>query len=143
MLFLAINIATCQSSYKPKKQVRGIVIPEDLYQFSKAENYYLVKYIEGVLDKKTNALMQLINFDCGGASFCYDLGGVILQTLDKIGEASMIRLTEKFDKKAKNKLKLFLLLGLEYSDVNSSKRKAPGKPNLSVEFPKLDKRLSQ
>jgi len=140
---MATNFAVAQSFGDPPKQVRGVIIPENLYQFAKEENHYLAKYIGGVLDKKQSALQDLIDFDCGGASFCYDLGGVILQTLDKVGELAMIKLAAKLDKKTKKKLELLLLFGLEYSDINSKKRKAPGKANLKVEFPKLHKSLNQ
>ncbi|OJJ23523.1 hypothetical protein BKI52_03935 [marine bacterium AO1-C] len=142
-LFLAFSFTHCQFVNKPQKQVEGIVIPDELFEFTKENNYYLVKYIEGILAEKPGALKNLVQFDCGGASFCYDLGGVILQTLDKIGEAKMIELSAKLNKKTKEKLELLLLFGLEYSDINSKKRKAPGKPNLALEFPKLHKSLKQ
>ncbi|HAS39398.1 MAG TPA: hypothetical protein DCS93_02925 [Microscillaceae bacterium] len=142
-LLLVFSFTCCQFISKPQKQVEGIIIPDEFFEFSKESNYYLVKYIKGVLAEKPQSLKNLIQFDCGGASFCYDLGGVALQTLDKIGEEKMVELLAKLDKKTKKRLELLLLYGLEYSDINSKKRKAPRKADLALEFPRLHKSLTQ
>ncbi len=131
---LLLLIISCNSSETHGIKINGAFT--ECQSFS--ENSKLINLIEKSLELDENAVLELTNFDCGGASHCYDLGSAITQIIYKVGEERFIALVSEFDRKQKSNLCGLIDVGLEYGfRLNIEKE------NLDFEnqFPKLYKVL--
>lgn len=122
-----------------KNEVNGIHINGAYTEFqSFSENNKLILLIEKTLNKDPKSLKELIEFDCGGASFCYDLGSVLTQIIYKIGEDDFIIMTNSLSERQKQTLCALIGVGLEYGfrvdSINENK-------TFEFQFPKLYKVL--
>lgn len=73
--------------------------------------HYLIKQ---TLGRNSNALSELINFNCGGGSGCYDLGYFITQIIYQMGEDEFIIMMSELNSTDKMKLRQLIQAGLEY-----------------------------
>jgi len=126
-------------SCKPS-EVNGIVIGETLkVNNTDYLNNNLAKLISNTLNKDEKSLVKIINFECGGASGCYDLGYVITQIIYKLGENEFISIIDNLDKKELIGIKELIEVGLEYGDNNYDGKIDNRK--FENEFPTLKKAL--
>ena len=128
-LLLILILFSCK-----QKTFEGIEIGSTLYSLqSVEENKKMITLISQTLNKNSDALIELINIDCGTSSGCYDLGFTITQLVYKINENEFFRMSEKLTKKQKEELYGYLSVGLKYYYEDK---------NIATEFPLLDKLLS-
>lgn len=73
--------------------------------------HYLIKQ---VLEKNSSALSELINFNCGGGSGCYDLGYFLTQIVYQMGEDEFVIMASELNSVDKRMLLDFIRAGLEY-----------------------------
>ena len=112
---LLISVNACSL----KISVQGIVICETLSKNqSYSKNIKLQGLIKRVLEKDSSALVELINFDCGGGAGCYDLGYIITQIIYQISEEDFIVMMSALSSVDKSRLQELILAGLEYGDNN-------------------------
>ena len=122
-----------------KNEVEGIKIGNTLIENQTySENQNLIKLIENVLLLDSNSLSALINFNCGEAAGCYDLGSVITQIIYKIGEERFMEMTNHLKESEKSLLKGFIEVGLEYGFPLDGKSKNERVEN---EFPIIYKNI--
>ena len=127
-ILICLAILGCKN-----KEVQGIIIGDTLLVLqSYSENKELCHLIERALNKDSEALVGLINFPCGGAAGCYDVGYIVSQLVYRIGEHEFIQMTSKLTKQQQIEIRNYIEVGLEY-----------GHNNLKIEheFPELDKIL--
>lgn len=120
-------------------EVKGIKIGHTLYeQQDFITNKKFCMLINQTLNQNSSALIALLNFPCGGAAGCYDLGSVISQIAYKIGEQDFFKMINIFSKKQKTEIRSFIEVGLKYGFRLNNNR--PNK-TLDEEFPLLSKAL--
>ncbi len=118
-------------------EVEGIEIGHNLYDTQGyTKNKKLAELIKLTINKDDTSLVQLIDYWCGGAAGCYDLGGVITQIIYKIGEDDFIIMVNKLSLDKKNNLKGLIDVGLEYCD--NSKYSKMNTTTIDKAFPKLN-----
>jgi hypothetical protein len=84
---LLIALFACNSN-----EFKGIRLGNAITtSLTKDENHRLINLINEVLNLQGESLPELINFDCGGASY-RDLGSVIAQIVNQTGEKNFIAL---------------------------------------------------
>lgn len=114
-LIFLIPFTSCK-----QKEVDGIIIGETLFVHQNyQENQQMIELIERVLQKESDALAELAEFQCGGGAGCYDLGYIMTQIIYRIGEEEFIQLTKSFDTKTRQNLFGLIGAGLEYFDHNN------------------------
>lgn len=119
-----------------KTEVEGIKIGHNLYDTQGyTYNRELVGLIKQALNKDEKSIIQLMEFSCGGAAGCYDLGYVLVQIVYKIGEEDFITMTNKLTLDQKRNLKGFIDVGLEYGDNRIFDK--TGSTTIDKVFPKL------
>jgi hypothetical protein len=117
-------------------EVEGIKIGHNLYDTQGfSQNKDLVALIKQTLKKNDKSLVQLIDYWCGGAAGCYDLGNVITQIIFKMGEDDFILMSNRLTLHQKNNLKALIDVGFEYGD--NSNYGIVNKTTLDMAFPKL------
>jgi hypothetical protein len=132
-----ILLYSCRQS-----NVDGIIIGSALIENQDySANKTLCDIIKRTLDKEQQGLIDLTEFWCGGASGCYDLGYVLTQIINKIGENEFIKMTKGLSKNKKNEIEGFIAAGLEYGD-NDYDGKADNKLIGQV-YPDLEKVLAE
>jgi hypothetical protein len=99
----------------------------------------MCQLISRSLHHDSQALAELVAFDCGGAAGCYDLGDVFIQILCRVGEPEFMRMTASFSPQQQQEVRSFLEVGLEYG--GSSVRKQLGN-SIHEQFPLLDRQLA-
>jgi len=111
LILILFIITSCR-----KEEVDGIKIGgTGLYNSSSfEENKKLCNLITGTIKKDNKSLSGLLNFNCGGASGCYDLGYIITQIIYKTGESDFLEIAKKLSQNDKNELNGFIQVGLEY-----------------------------
>ena len=124
---------------KTESEVDGIKISQNLYGMmnpvEESKYEYLIKSsLLGDLD----ALKNLIEFWCGGASRCYDHGEIIVKVADRIGEDKFIKILPKMSIEERVYLKFLLGAGLEYGQFE----KQDSLLTIEKRFPKLSKALT-
>ena len=122
-----------------ESEIGGIKISRSLYVMmnpvEKTKYEYLIKNsLAGDLD----ALKNLIEFWCGGASLCYDHGETLVKVADRIGEDKFIRILPKMSVEERAYLKLLLGAGLEYGKFEKQDRLL----TIEKRFPNLSKALT-
>ena len=123
-----------------KNEVDGIQIGHTLIENRDySENKKLAHLIEDVLNQNRNSLSDLINFNCGGAAGCYDLGSVITQIIKKVGENNFIVMSQDLHDSEKLELNGFIEVGLEYGYRLNGKKQ---NKEFKKEFPLLYKYLN-
>lgn len=123
-----------------QKSVKGVIIGSTLYEGqTAADNRKLCDIIDRALNKERTALLELIGFNCGGAAGCYDLGYVVTQIVNRIGEKEIIQLTKDFTKPQRNELLGLIEVGLEYGDNNYDGKMDEAR--IEATYPILEKAL--
>ena len=121
-------------------EYKGIKIGANLFENQTIkQNKDLQGIIKELLDNKSDGLKKIIAFDCGGGAGCYDLGYVLSQTLNQIGENNFIKMCETLNYNQRQEINSLLEVGFEYGD-NNYDGKMDG-TTLSKEFPKLSTKL--
>ncbi len=138
-LFILLFLSSLLIFIDCKQQsTEDIFIGETLYQNQDyLDNRELISLIEQTLDGDKEALSSLVTFPCGGASGCYDLGFVITQIINKLGEDEFIKMVEQLDNNERKQLEGFIQVGLEYGYID--KEKAWERRKIENQFPKLDR----
>lgn len=97
------------------KNPGGIEIPYLLYDIhSHAEYQRLETLIHRTLNKDSQALYELSQFDCKGGAGCYDLGYIITQIMFKMGEKDFITMCDKLNNEQLQQVRAFMDVGLKY-----------------------------
>ncbi len=118
-LILTLFIILCFIAGCKKNSVDGIIIGNNLYEGqTHASNVTLRDIINRALNKESQAFIDLTNVWCGGGVGCYDLGYVLTQIINRIGEKEFIRITRHFTKSQRDQLLYLIIEGLEYGDNN-------------------------
>ena len=132
ILVLLIHLQGCA-----KKQVDGIKISEDLsshHTFFERQEFK--KLIEKSLQKDRKSFVESIDFNCGGAGDCYDLGIIFTEIIYQIGEGETIQLIQKLTPQQARRLDFLIRAGLEYGDLNNDGE--VDNKTIEKEFPKLN-----
>lgn len=124
-------------------RVNGVEIPLDLFEITKSTNAILVRRIQQSLAKSITDFERLINFDCGGGAACYDLGSVVLQIADVLGEDAMLHLSKDYHAFNKRRLKNLLYYGFEYGDKNEARKNTAANLDAAQRFEMTFPRLYQ
>ena len=110
--FTFVMLTSCRQS-----KVDGVIIGNTLYENQdNSTNRRLCDIINRTLNKDQRALIELTEFWCGGAAGCYDLGYVLTQVINRIGEQEFIKLVNGLTEKQKNEISGLIAVGLEYGD---------------------------
>lgn len=140
LLALLLTVATICGSCE-QREVEGITISGTLtVQQDYTTNRRMCQLISQSLHHDSQALAELVAFDCGGAALCYDLGDVITQILCRVGEPEFMRMTAHFSAQQQRDMRSFLEVGLEYG--SHSVRKRLGN-SVREQFPLLDRQLAK
>jgi len=124
-----------------QREVEGVVINGTLTeQQDYMTNRQMCQLISRSLHHDSQALAELVAFDCGGAAGCYDLGDVITQILCRIGEPEFGRMTAHFSLQQQRDVRSLLEVGLEYGSHAVCKR--PG-DSVREQFPILNRQLAK
>ena len=134
LLFFIILFSSCNKSEFREIRFGNTLIENQTF----SQNKRLCKAVEGTLQGDKNALIILINFNCGSASGCYDLGSVITQIVYKIGEDDFLKMVKKLNPEQKSNLRGFIDVGLEYGYRLNGKSK---NKVIKDQFPKIDNEL--
>jgi len=122
-----------------KTEVENIKIGNTLYeQQDLSTNKRFADLIKRTLSRDSAALIELINFNCGGAAGCYDLGSVITQIVNRIGEYKFLKMVSQFSNQQKLQIRNFIVVGLEYGyrlNVDMENK------TIDKQFPEIDKIL--
>jgi hypothetical protein len=89
------------------------------------------------LEKDKIFLVNLIKFDCGGASGCYWHGEVLAKIAYVLGEVEIIKLTSDMTNTEKRYLHLLISAGLEYGEFKGKQKDL----KIENEFPDLNRIL--
>jgi hypothetical protein len=108
-------ICSCIQSHKIQEIEIGNTLAQNITSSELSE---LKTYISKVLSLESGSLVKLADFDCGGGAGCYDLGDVIVQLLDSIGEKNIINLLNGENQEVYEKVLGLLSVGLEYGSVS-------------------------
>lgn len=141
LISLTMNLLafTLLSSCK-QTNVDGVVIGNTLYDNQNySANKQLCDIIKRTLDKDQQALIELTEFQCGGAAGCYDLGYVLTQIINRTGEKEFIKLTSELTQQQKNEILGLIAVGLEYGDNNYNGMMDD--TTISATFPELEQAL--
>ncbi|MCW8897805.1 MAG: hypothetical protein OQJ96_04045 [Flavobacteriales bacterium] len=140
--FLFISIIGLGFNSCKQNEVNGIIIGLTLSENqSLSENRELIQLIKDALNLNEQAIPKLINFPCGGAAGCYDLGFVLTQIIYQIGEDEFIEMILLLDTNYINKLQGLIMAGLEYGDNNNDGKSDNKK--IEKEFPTLNEILTK
>ena len=132
-----ILLTSCRQS-----KVDGVIIGNTLYENQDyATNKRLCDIINRTLDKDQQALIELTEFSCGGAAGCYDLGYVLTQIINRIGEKEFVKLINGLTEKQKNEISGLIVVGLEYGDNDYDGKMDD--TTISATFPDLDQALTE
>lgn len=101
----------------------------------------MVKAILQVLKGDKTGISALVNVDCGGSAGCYDLGFVLSQLVQKVGEPEFVKMANQIDNGQLKNLEDLVNVGLEYGD--NDKDGEPDEEELDEEFPQLAKFLAE
>lgn len=99
------------------------------------ENIRLRYLMSKVLNKESEYLPEIINFDCGGGAGCYDLGFVITQIIYRVGEDEFITMMSVLTIEDKFLLESLIRVGLAYGD--NDRDGMMDNWDINTEFPKL------
>lgn len=112
ILLTFIVLTSCKQT-----NVDGVIIGSTLLENQDySTNKRLCNIIKRTIGKDQQALIELTEFWCGGAAGCYDLGYVLTQIINKIGEQEFIKLTNGLTQKQKNEISGLIAVGLEFGD---------------------------
>lgn len=137
LLFLTIILISCK-----KEKVDGIIIGDTLFVHqSLTENRKMENLICKALKKEKKAIIELKNFQNGGAASSYDLGYVLTQIIYRIGETNFADILREIPKSERNGFDRLIAVGLEYGD-NDYDGKMDNK-RMETEFPKLTEILNE
>jgi hypothetical protein len=132
-----ILLTSCRQS-----KVDGVIIGNTLYENQDyLTNKRLCDIINRTLDKDQQALIELTEFSCGGAAGCYDLGYVLTQIINRIGEKEFVKLINGLTEKQKNEISGLIVVGLEYGDNDYDGKMDD--TTISATFPDLDQALTE
>ncbi|UXE68672.1 MAG: hypothetical protein KA713_08920 [Chryseotalea sp. WA131a] len=96
-----ILLTSCRQS-----NIDGVIIGNTLFENQDyPTNKRFCNIINRTLEKDQQALIELTEFSCGGAAGCYDLGYVLTQVINRIGEQEFIKLINGLTEKQKNEIK--------------------------------------
>lgn len=130
-LLFALTVMSCK-----RNEVDGILIDSTLFENQSLEsNQELRQLIQKTLKEDEIALDKLINFGCGGAAGCYDLGFIVTQIIYRMGEKEFVRMASKLEINSLYGLEGLVEVGLEYGYIDKD-----GKmdyKNIEDEFPEL------
>ena len=105
IILLIISLTHIALTSCRQNKVDGVIIGNALFENQDySTNKTLCNIIKRTLDKDQHALIELTEFWCGGAAGCYDLGYVLTQIINKIGEPEFIKLTHGLTEKQKNEI---------------------------------------
>lgn len=137
LTFICLTLVSCNLD-----KHKGIKIGADLYQNQTfKQNRELRKIIDEILDKKTKGLIEISKFECGGGAGCYDLGSVLAQTLNKIGENEFIKMSEPLTFDQKQEINSLLEAGFEYGDNDYDGKM--DNTSITIKYPKLSDELNK
>jgi hypothetical protein len=118
-----------------------VKIDHTLYEnLNSNERRELKQLIKQTLKGDNESLTELINFDCGGAAGCYDLGFVLTQIINKLGESKFSEMLSRLSDKSAYELEGLISVGLEYGD-NEQKGKID-KTKIELAFPNLSRQFN-
>ena len=89
------------------------------------------------LEKDKISLVNLIKFDCGGASNCYWHGEILAKIAYALGETELIKLALDMTNIEKRYLHLLISAGLEYGEFKDKQKDL----KIENEFPNLNRIL--
>lgn len=119
-----------------KEKIQDITIGTTLVENqSYSDNRALSNLIVQTLDGNNESLKKLIYFDCGSGSGCYDLGYIIKQIVDKLGEATFNNMIIDFSPDDLIYLKELIRVGMMYNHQNS------GCSNFDKCYPKISETI--
>lgn len=137
LLCLAFQVFGCKN-----QEVQGIEIGDTLLVHQNLkENKEMVKAISQVMKGDEKGISSLANFDCGGSAGCYDLGFIMSQIVQKVGETEFVKMTNQIEKDKLKSLSDLVSAGLEYGD--SDKDGKPDGKKLEETFPQLAKLIDE
>ncbi|WP_400075453.1 hypothetical protein [Winogradskyella sp. R77965] len=120
--------------------VNGILLENNLVVHQDySKNKRMVSLIKSSLNKDSSAFKSLIEFSHGGGESGYNLGYVITQIINKIGEDEIIKMVSKYDSNELNNFRSYIDVGLEYGDNDYDGEM--DETYIKDEFPKLNKYL--
>lgn len=105
---------------------------------NKQDRIAYTRLVKLSLQKDLTALKKLINFWCGGGSYCYGHGILVVKIVGQIGEEPFIAIIPDLDEQEREWLKFLLEVGLEYRALD----KHQVFDKLDLQFPKLDRALN-
>jgi hypothetical protein len=106
----------------PRDAAQGVTLGRTLYVGqSVLDNLHYRFLIIGTLRGHAGALESLVNVDCGGGAGCYDHGEVLVQLLNRVGDAKFVSMVKESSIKSKFRRASLLAAGFEYgSSVKAS-----------------------
>lgn len=115
-LLIGLSLAyTAKIMFTQPKNPDGIHISQDLYELNTYGDYrHLEELIHRTLNKDSQALYALSQFNCGGGAGCYDLGYIITQIMFKMGENDFIKMCDKLNTDQLQQVRALMDIGLEY-----------------------------
>jgi hypothetical protein len=132
-----ILLTSCRQS-----NIDGVIIGNTLCENQDyPTNKRLCNIINRTLEKDQQALIELTEFSCGGAAGCYDLGYVLTQVINRIGEQEFIKLINGLTEKQKNEINGLIAVGLEYGDNDYDGKMDD--TTISATFPELEQALTE
>ena len=135
--FTFVLLTSCRQS-----NVDGVIIRNTLYENQDySTNKRLCDIINRTLNKDKRALIELTEFWCGGAAGCYDLGYVLTQVINRMGEQEFIILVNGLTEKQKSEIGGLIEVGLEYGDNDYDG--LMDDTTISTTFPDLERALTE
>lgn len=114
ILTFSISLISCSV-----KEYDGIEIPYSIHVRTDFLDRKVRNVIKSALNHEPNAFKDFIKLsDKVDGESSYDLGYVLTQIINKIGEDKFIELTKGLNKNEKQLLLSFIRVGLEYGDNN-------------------------
>ena len=132
----AASVSGCSTFQPQARVVNGIHIPATPF----TDDAHLTQLINQALTAEPQAWAQLIRYDCGGGSFCYDLGYILSQLVYRVGEEKMLVVVQHLNQLEKFLWADLLRAGLEYGDQNNDS--VQDNRRIETEFPALQRALA-
>jgi len=119
LLFISVIIVGLLAFFTvPRDTSLGIKLGGTHYAWqSTVGNFHYRLLMARTLHGDSSALESLVNFDCGGGAGCYDHGEVLVQLLNKVGDAKFSLMVKELRTESKYVLHSLLAAGFEYGST--------------------------
>lgn len=97
--------------------------------------------IQRVLDRNEAGITELLSTDCGGGAGCYELGYVITQLIDKVGDEAFAAMIAGLPPEKLEKMAGYINVGLEYFD--GTRRNRIDNQSVEATYPLVNQVLSK